>query len=435
MGKPIPFDSEVNFLRFSKCFKHGSYEPLFSALVHATNRAVSRISDELYEPDPVLNYFTGLQSLYFNWVRGSSLYTRAVNMDLDPRVYEYSLGLFDPMSSRGDAIGRLVQEGLLVTETQLLVAMHHNILTKRLSTADTWLGTAEWTESSLSKVMCCAESSSICKRLVTDPDLTKPSPIQVRNFLNSIGSTRNLGRVLRQENVFLREALDLIYTKGIMMTTTNFMVNPKVQWTKFTYIEAWEKELDIPDTEERGALDELLEYVRDPNGPAPTRMVNDDNSIIERCLNLPNPTWGICVATDDKQLMRDISRAVPNRYLIRVPVEFYYRVVYYGNGFDQEGFSEFLPKHKKWHFIEDQGSIDSGEERLWKDGVFYPNGVYSSYPDLRRPWHLSAGTDRELSPMNEANIFNVPVNWTWDYSYFNSKGSRWFRPKPGETIV
>lgn len=176
----------------------------------------------------------------------------------------------------------------------------------------------------------------------------------------------DLRSFLRAENYYDRQAKDAVYLKGPMMTKVPLY--PRVTQMGRRYWFEPEKDLtdEIESTEE---FENLMTWVKNPVGnPKSVRVLEDDPFLIAE-MKESDLTDGFCVVTDDIRLCRQ-AYAETRRWVVRIPVKWYYMAVYYGD--DPEPWIPIVESkwsHVKWRTLQDTGSIESYEEIGFRDGL------------------------------------------------------------------
>lgn len=366
-GKPIPFSEPSNFERFNLSFKQGKFAELNREIVRRTivylhNESLGFKQDR----DPLLGHIVRFESSFHDWIKNKSIYAPTTWLDIPEELGKYSAGKLTDDRAVNAALLRLASEGRLVTESKLSIAVEHNELCKALLSSETISDfksrrdrkIAEWRSLSLYSL----KGYGLIKELRLEGYGLRPlKPIELLRFTSLVKDKRyNLKSLLRDENFFWPEAMKEVYDRGPMKV--HFTAAPKVQFGR-TYAE---HEWDIIDTEEINALEDLENWVRNGCvGKQPRAIINDDDDIIRTS----NPNSLVMIITEDRRLCREVNRVV-GCPVIRVPVEWYYRSLYFGEA-DQPWVGAFRDRFPSADIQvqEDTGSIKSFEELFFKDGV------------------------------------------------------------------
>jgi hypothetical protein len=364
-GKPIPFSEPSNFSRFNRAYKQGSYVPLNRELVRRLLRLLSPRDGDRLLKDELLNFTSRFKSQYHDWVKGRSIYAPVTWVDCPPELAVYKVrDLDDPL--RVAAAATLLAAGKLVTESALAVRVEHNQLCKALLSSETIVELkarrdakiAEWKTLSIYGL----KSAGYIKELsLTSLGETELREDEVFSFMRGVKARRKLlKRLIRTEPLYYREAIDEVYKNGPMMVRFNMM--PISHRIERIYAE---HRFDIEDIEYPRFVQELETWFRGPgNGPAPSMLIEDDEKVIAEAVSNE-----ICILiTDDKALCKR-TNMVAGCPVIRVPVEWYYRALYFGE--EPEPWVASVKRgFPNWNVrtFEDTGSIRAGEERYFHDG-------------------------------------------------------------------
>jgi len=403
-GKPIPFGHAPNFDAFCLRYKQGTHAGLARELIRRTNRRFREYTTEHGQnTDEVLSAVSRLQSSWHDWIKGKSLYAPTCWLDAPPEVAQYRVGTHGADVRVDSAMRRLQSSGYLVTESDLAVAYEHNQLCKYLLEANTHEQFMKTREEARSKWLNLSTFSlrlyGYIQPLRVDQTLQGPmTSSEYDEFWFNITKSRlNLRMFLRQENYYTREAKDLVYLNGPMKVRVPLV--PKVtQQGRRYWFEQTKDELDDVETTEE--FDSLLEWIKhDPlhTQPPSRRMLADDPFIL-REIGDSNQEDAFCIVTDDIRLCREAFQTT-RRWVIRVPVKWYYMDMYYG---DMSSPWEAKAKGKfpfqNWKTILDTGSIESYEEIGFKDGVpiLWP---------VEQPFRMTS-----TSFKNSRRIRSIPTN-------------------------
>jgi len=373
-GKPVPFGKASNFAKFCASYKQGTHGPLANELVRRTNRRFSEYTVEhRYSTDEVLSAVSRLQSSWHDWIKGKSLYQPTCWVDAPPEVAQYRVGTHGVDVRVDSGLRRLQAAGYLVSENDLAIAYEHNLLCKSLLESDTH-------EVFLAKRKEARDSwrvgstfslrlYGLIKPLRVDQSLQGPmTDTEYQQFwLNITKKKIHLRSFLRQENFYDRAAKDHVYLAGPMMVSIPFSPKVTQMGRRYWYEQTRDAPDDLETTEE---FDLLYDWIRnDPQNTNPrSRRILDDDPFIIREISVSEPNDAFCIITDDVRLCREAYQST-KRWIIRVPVKWYFMVTYYGDGNEP-----WIDKAKdKWAFhnwktIIDTGSIESYEEIGFRDG-------------------------------------------------------------------
>jgi len=366
-GKPLPFLEPSNFERFNKSFRQGEYAVLNREIVRRTivflhNESLGFEQDR----DPLLGHIVRFEASFHDWIKGHSIYAPTSWLDIPPELGKFSAGKLGKNRALNNALLRLAAEGRLVTESKLAVAVEHNELCKALLSSETVSDfksqrdkkISEWRSLSLYTL----QQYGYVKQLQLEGYGLRPlRHIEVLRFHSLMKDKRyNLKSLLRDESFYWPDAMKEVYDHGPMRVRFNAM--PKIGVGR-TYAE---HEFDIVDTEEINALEDLENWVRNGCiGMQPRAIINDDDDIIRLC----EPDSIVLIITEDRRLCREANRVV-GCPVLRVPVEWYYRSLYFGDN-DQPWVGAVKDRYPsfKIQVQEDTGSIKSFEELYFFDGV------------------------------------------------------------------
>lgn len=397
-GKPLLFSEISNVVRFHKTFKTGRYLPVLHTLCRDTVDILSSYSKgEYYEPTELVQYCCTSDPVFNDWLKGEDVFTRIVSRPLPQWCSDFFIGRFKANSVTRPGLSRLISEGLLVTETKLKIAIDHNLRTSALLAEEEYPDFVmkleeikqEWRSISATSQDCLEKFGAV---LLQGP----PSNLLVKEFLDYVGSFRDLRRVLREEDVFLSKCLDSVYLSGPMMVHTGMYLKPRGKFFTPNYVERD----GFDDASYPGDLDKLYDWVMEQNGPMPRDLIDDD-FIIDKEIS-----GNSIVVTDDVRLCRHLHKKFGYE-ILRFPVEFYYRITYFGDGDIHRACGS---RFESWNIELDTGSIQSGEEYYFLDGVMFPEGARNSKIVYTQPWNT-----KFLRPEgNELNFDEVeipPVGW------------------------
>jgi len=372
-GKPLPYGKASNFEAFALRYKQGTHAPLARELVRRTLRRFhSYTVENRYSDDPVLSAVSRIQSSWHDWIKGKTLYAPTCWLEAPPEVAQFRVGKHGTDVRLDAALSRLQSAGYLVSENDLAVAWEHNKLCSALVSAENWETFRKERDSSRMQWKNLSTFSSILYGLIhklpVDQSLQNPmSDDEFQEFTFLIREKKlHLRSFLRSENFYLREAKDFVYEKGPMKV--HIGIYPQV--TQMGRRNWYEPVKDFAEEfEVKEEFEILLDWVKNPVGqPKSLRLVEDDPFIINEIKN-SDLTAGFCVVTDDIRLCREAFQTT-RRWVVRVPVKWYYMAVYYGE--DPEPWVKevkFKWPHVAWTTIMDTGSIESYEEVGFRDGL------------------------------------------------------------------
>jgi hypothetical protein len=419
-GKPSPFGNYANFRTFTKVWKTGTYREVITTVIRETGRFFTSMKfHNVPEVSKLLEHFTKCEPMFFDWVKDENLIMRARDVLIPDYVMEQKVCETKYGSVESLIVPRLLATRRLVTETQVRVALQHNGLTQAIVSAETYIDAMAALKE--------AKTSWRAEHLYGIGTLTRDdfkqefefyrkggmelSLIEILRFFEETDKVRNFRRMIQTESVFRRQALDGIYQRGPMLVR-NIALNIRREDGRTTAVEDWTYQRDVENTEYIQKDVELEQWLETREGPVPRYFIEDDDVLFNEISSM-EATKGIALVTDDIALCRRIAREL-SRYVIRIPVEYYYRLTYFGEGL--EGVKEHLGAHKQWELLEDTGSIASGEERYFRDGEMYPNGVPHSPIDYYGPWAF-----RPPAPAGESvnwdDVTAPPLNFPRKYAF------------------
>jgi hypothetical protein len=370
-GKPIPFSNPSNLERFIASYKHGAHAPVIRTIIRHASRYMDKISNGIRpEPDLLLNHVSRFNSTFHDWVKGHSIYAPTAWIDIPAELVQYQVGKLGESFFKDDVYQRLIAEGELVTESKLQVVVEHNELCRALTgevSIPKFRELREEAKAAWRKVSVFgAETYGLIKEIVPDSiDFRPLRNVEVSYFFSQVGERKGLLRSLfRHEGVYLRDAIDHLYKNGPMFV--RFHMTPRNKIGGMQFVEQRRFREDTVDTEDRQAEAETIKWLRDGQvGEPPRRIINDDHTIVEIA---SKTIGGLVVVTDDVKLCGLANRRTKTP-IFRVPCEWYYRAVYFGE--NPQPWMEFLRKRTgiEWSQVEDQGSLVSAEENFFHDGV------------------------------------------------------------------
>nr|UYL94525.1 MAG: RNA-dependent RNA polymerase [Leptosphaeria biglobosa narnavirus 7] len=370
-GKPLAFGNPVNLEKFARSFKNGAHSPVIRTIIRRANRFMDKTSmGKRPEPDLLLSHVSRFSTSFHDWVKGHSIYAKTAWIDIPPGLEEFQVGELGLSPVNDDIFSRLIAENLLVTESKLQVVVEHNHLCQALIGADSIvefkrtreLAMKEWRNLSVFG----QETYGIIKEIMPDQTDFRPlSTNDVRWFFKQVEERKGLLKTLfRHEPVYRREAIDHVYKEGPMFVPFNLQPRNKIGGIQFVNQTRFRE--DFVDSDLQKAENAALEWVSNGlKGPVPREIINDDHAIVEIA---SKTTGGLCIVTDDVALCKRANR-VTKTPIFRVPCEWYYRCVYFGE--NPSPWLDFLKKRTSidWSQAEDTGSLASCEENFFHDGV------------------------------------------------------------------
>lgn len=373
-GKPIPFGHEPNFEAFCVRYKQGTHAGLARELVRRTNKRFDEYTIEgKSNTDEVLSAVSRLQSSWHDWIKGNSLYAPTCWLEAPPEVVSLRVATHGTDVRLDSVLRRLQAANQLVSEADLAIAYEHNLLCRWLVSCETHEDflrkRAEARKEWLNLSIFSLRFYGYLREIGVDSSLhSELLPGEYGKFWLKITKSRlHLRSFLRKENFYDIKAKDIVYKHGPMLVKMALM--PKVTSMGRRYwFETTIDRSDIFETKEEYQI--LLDWVKgDPlHTDLPSRrLVADDPFIIQR-VSQASDTTGFCIITDDISLCREIY-AKTHKWVIRVPVKWYYMDLYFGDA--SEPWLE-TPRQRypflEWETIQDTGSIESYEEIGFRDG-------------------------------------------------------------------
>jgi hypothetical protein len=373
-GKPVPFGDPRNFEAFCVRYKQGTHAGLARELVRRTIRRFEEYNIEhRYNTDEVLSAVSRLQSSWHDWIKGKSLYAPTCWLEAPPEVHQYRVAKHGKDVRIDSALRRLQSEGLLVTESDLAIAYEHNLLCQYLLGADThseFLAIRKKArESWLNLSTFSLRLYGYLEKLGVDQSLqTELLPNEYGTFYTFVTKSKlHLRSFLRQENFYDAKAKDIVYVNGPMKVRIPLFPKVTQQGRRYWFEPTVDRMDDIQTKEE---FQQLLDWVKnDPeNNPLPSRRALDDDPFIIGDIQAGPQEAGYCIITDDIRLCREAFNTT-RKWIVRVPVKWYYMDTYYGNGDEPwlERCNRRFP-FVEWRTLQDTGSIESYEEIGFRDG-------------------------------------------------------------------
>lgn len=371
-GKRVPFEEKGNLERFITSFRQGSHKKLVRSIVRRVTDWYSKFANgENPAADPLLAFVSRFTSGFHDWVKGNSIYAPVTWVGVPPETAGYKVPLTTRVPVERDVISKLLAEGYLIPESKVQIVHEHNEFCRGLlgSTSTPELRELitekrrEWLRNSSIFSM---EAYGYIKEISLFNEGERPlSRLEEMAFLKVIDnqSLFNLKVQLRDEPVYDRRVLDDLYSRGPMKT--RFSMSPR--YLGHMIFAHQDFRSNVIDTEELGEVEALYEWLdTGMEGAPPRRVINDDNAIIQTI----NESLVLChvIITDDKQLCRTANRKT-GKPIFRVPVEWYTRNLYFGEG--GEPYIDWIRERtgREWESHLDDGSFRSFEENFFKDGI------------------------------------------------------------------
>jgi len=307
-GKKVPFENISNFITFHKVWKTGSYLRLYGNLI----KEVNLFFDSYQRGNPTrrgpgIEKLLSMRPVFHDWVKGQAM--PEFYHDLDKDLEEYVVGTYKWNTPVGDVISRLCSSdtNLVVTETELKVAHEHNTFTQMILSGDSIVQTKEKLKAARGDWYAGLRPALLWKELEPLYDGRGEeafTAIEVPIFLERTKDP-NLFRMMREEKVYLRSALDLLYYRGCMNVKETFSLMPI---TVRHEIFPWEEgERVTPDPSENAKMVNLLAWLRNQVGPIPEGIERDEGIIYEIETHLSVIPQTTVVITDDIMLCKRIA--------------------------------------------------------------------------------------------------------------------------------
>lgn len=371
-GKRSPLGRADNIERFIKSFKQGTHARLVRTIIQRTTRWYESFRNGMNpEPDSLLAFVARFTSGFHDWIKGRSLYAPVTWIGVPPEVASYRVDLSSRNPLERDVISRLLAEDYLVPESKVQIVHEHNQFCKSLLLADNVLDvreqiTAKRREWLANSSLFSLEAYGMIKEITLENEGHRPLfSIECQAFQKVIDdqSLFNLKLQLRDESVYDRRVLDELYSRGPMKVRFNMYpcYEGHVLFAHQNF------RANTIDTEELNQAQAIYEWLATRDGTPPRKLLNDDNFIIQdihdslvRCH---------CIVTEDKALCR-LANRLTGRPVFRVPVEWYYRHLYFGES-PESPWENFLFSRtgRQWETHLDDGSIRSFEELYFMDGL------------------------------------------------------------------
>ncbi|UOK20176.1 RNA dependent RNA polymerase [Diplodia seriata splipalmivirus 1] len=407
-GKPIPFSEPSNLERFIHAFKQGTHTELIREIVRRTSDSLRSLSDgNPYREDLLLTHVSRFQSSYHDWVKGKSIYCPISWADIPPELAEFEVRAEPEDSVKSEVIQRLTAEGFLVSQTKLEIAVEHNNLSNSLL-EEVDFKTAleirarkskEWMKLSIFGM----ESYGLIKEINLHQRGWKPlAAYEVLEFQRLVSDKRyNLKQILRREPSYWKEALDRVYETGPMKVPFTAVPLDHTSGHFVLADQGLNYRTFVEDTEIINEYQDMMSWLKNGCvGPPPSRLINDDNSLIKQVEE--GPPLSIII-TDDAKLCREANFKT-GKPVLRVPtIVYYYNLYFMGLEPWNDHVSEKFP-HLRNQVLEDQGSLQSAEELKFFDGQLFKT--------VKQPlnWHKGLGV---RDPIIRVDLGDGPsVDWT-----------------------
>jgi hypothetical protein len=426
-GKRIPFERRENMERFIQTFRQGSHKRIIRAIIRRLCNWQDDFKKGLNPPvDSLLSFVSRFSSGYHDWVKGHSVYAPVCWSGIPPEMVGYRVDLNTRHPVERDVARRLLAEGYLVPESQVQIVYEHNEFCRGL------LGktnTLELRESITAKRKEWLNNSSIfsmeaygyIKEITIDNEGHTPLiPVEISRYQRVLDdhSLFNLKVLLRDEPIYDRKVIDDLYGSGPMKV--RFQMSPKYYGATLFASQNFRE--NIIDTEELGQSQLIYNWLKEGKEGTPPRVVlNDDSTLIEEITSSDCNYHAI--VTNDINLCKEANRKT-SKPIFRVPVEWYYRSLYFGDG--DEPWLQFLLRRTghEWESHVDDGSVRSFEEHYFYNGSMLKKRIRHKFAlrvEERRPVNLVVEESDNFDP-------NAPPDERPDELLFDKK--RWLSSKP-----
>lgn len=394
-GKMVPL-SPRNFGRFLGSWKTGVYTRTIVSVMRQTNRYMSSVKLGMNPKTPaLLEHFTKWDPFFTDWIKDEKSILVGRH-DIPEYLNKFRVGTLEFGSSDYEATNRLLSVGHIVSETQLSIALRNNALALALVSRDKYTDFVSaqtlLREEQKERAKVLGESLNI-RELQEEIKLFGSDFVMESDyarFADNTVNTRNIRRMIQREGVYSREAVDEIYLRGPMVLKRGFYARPNMfSMENKPLIEGrWATQKDVPNTEEDQQILELYQWYMGSKDPdkMPRYLLEDDPVIMQEA-SLAKEKWFI-VTTDDRRLCAAIYKRT-GKMVLRFPVEYHYRLEYFSEGKQPviELVSAKLRHLGEPKVIDDEGSIQSGEERYFHSGMLYPAGIQPGILDHGKPWN------------------------------------------------
>jgi len=370
-GKPLAFGNPNNLENFARSFKNGAHSPVIRTVIRRANKFMEKTSmGKRPEPDLLLSHVSRFSTSFHDWVKGHSIYAKTAWIDIPPGLEEYRVGELGLSPVNDDIFSRLIAENLLVTESKLQVVVEHNHLCKALVGSEDYPSFRKTRDEAMKTWKNLSvfgqETYGLIKEISPDQRDFKPlKTFEVKWFFKQVEERKGLLKSLfRHEPIYRREAIDHVYKEGPMFV--RFSLTPRNKIGGMQFVNHTRFREDFVDSDQAKAENAALVWVTNGlTGEVPREIINDDHAIVEIA---SRTSGGLVIVTDDIQLCKRANR-VTKTPVFRVPCEWYYRCVYFGD--NPSPWIDFLRKRTtiEWSQTEDSGSLSSCEENYFHDGV------------------------------------------------------------------
>jgi len=427
-GKPPPFRNPENFIRFVRMYKSGKYQRIATAMIRQTIAFTASMKFGR-RPDIglLLEHFTKCEPVFYDWIKDERQMLSAREVGIPPEILSKKICDLQYGSVESELVPRLLLTRRLVTETAVKIAIQHNALSSALVSADTYMDAKaafEKTQESWKQDNLFGDNVLNNEALLKEVDLycrlgDSLRPHEVERFYEYVDKIRKIRHLIRREAVFPREVIDDIYVKGPMLVGDLNLDLADAISLQSTMVDKHSFERDVENTEYLREEDKILDWLASREGDPPRYFVEDDNLLKKECENIPRDK-GVIIITDDKRLCREIATE-QSRTVCRIPVEYYYRLTYFGDGINDA--VRRVPPIRDWVLKEDTGSIQSGEEKYFLDGEIFPEGIPYTPIEFTRPW--PSGVTKPPSPraLDYDRLFEPPIGFPWKPNMYMFNGS------------
>jgi hypothetical protein len=422
-GKRIPF-FPGNLARYLRTWKGGLYEDYINALIKCTNRFTLSARTGMSPVVPkVLEHFTKCEPIFSDWIKDE----RSISVERAPIPSEYDVFSVGSLSY-GDnmywVLPRLLREGILVTETQLAIAIQHNELSRALVSEETFQLSMERKREALKayrkseRIGQTLESKDIMDEVSMAARLGPITLGDINKFVEVTTNTRGFRRMVRSERLYWPEALERVYIKG-PMGLKNLYSNPCGQHGGAYLLGCQEPDYSDLSPEKLHCLSALTEWVKNPIGNPPREVLEDDHILaneVEAAL-----TTKVAIITDDVKLCKSIALD-KDKTVLRIPVNWYMRLTYFT---EETITSEMLEtkyrQHGPWTIFEDSGSLSAGEEKFFERGEMYYAPLPRGRIDHSALWNTAPVLPEDLPDLVEFDdrVSLPPEGWPSRYTFGN----------------
>jgi hypothetical protein len=403
-GKRAPFSYSPNVERFIKSFRQGTHARLVRSIIQRCIGWYKSFSDGKNPgPDPLLAFVSRFTSGFHDWIKGQSIYAPVTWIGVPPETAAYKVNLNSRVPLERDVISRLLAEDYLVPESKVQIVHEHNEFCSRLLEAVNVLEVRELISSKRKEWMnnssiFSMEAYGYIKEISLENEGHKPLiDIECMAFEKMVAdqSLFNLKLQLRDEPVYDRRVLDDLYSRGPMKVRFNAF--PRYQGHVLFAHQNFRS--NVIDTEEIGEAEAIYEWLQTRIGTPPRKLLNDDNFIIQDILDSRERYH--CIVTEDKRLCR-LANLKTGEPIFRVPVEWYYRHLYFGESPESPWENYLLGKTgRNWESHLDDGSIRSFEEQYFKDGMPSSKIIRQRFSLLRQERHSTPIEVEEMTVFDD----------------------------------